>query len=145
MKSVVDSSHTHHHHTTSPTGRLDKITNPLPSMCCATRNKHPHGAPCTRRRNQKWYPNGTKWRMKKDNFYWGSTFWQSNERAGWTYTTTSARLAGRRMLFPLPPCRVGKTLSTADTHTLPKRNKKYPTRLRSRKRGHENLQFWNPF
>jgi hypothetical protein len=28
MKSVVDSSHTHHHHTTSPTGRLDKITNP---------------------------------------------------------------------------------------------------------------------
>jgi hypothetical protein len=83
-------------------------------MCCATRNKHPHGAPCTRRRNQndiRMEPNG-EWRKFR-----GSTFWQSNERAGWTYTTTSARLAGRRMLFPLPPCRFGKTLSTADTHT----------------------------
>jgi hypothetical protein len=39
MKSVVDSSHTHHHHTTSPTGRLDKITDPPSTRLCVAQHE----------------------------------------------------------------------------------------------------------
>jgi hypothetical protein len=116
MGSVVDSSHTHHHHTTSPTGRLDKITNPPSTRLCVAQHE-------TNIRTEPLAHGGeikmiSEWNPMENEENFGVRLFGSrtNALAGPTQQPALDWL-GDGCCFLSPPCRFGKTLSTADTHT----------------------------